>query len=53
VAAKSTKRMKLSQPAKDWLWSESGGYCQNPECSVDLHGFVEHKNIGEHEGSAR
>lgn len=47
VAAKSTNRVKLSQPAKDWLWSESGGHCQNPRCRVDLHGFVDHKNIGE------
>jgi hypothetical protein len=47
VAAKSTKRVKLSQSAKDWLWSESGGHCQNPECRVDLHGFVERTHIGE------
>jgi hypothetical protein len=47
VAPKSTKRVNLSQPAKDWLWSESGGYCQNPECRADLHGFVERTHIGE------
>jgi len=47
VAKKSTHRVTLSQPAKDWLWSESGGHCQNPQCRVDLHGFVERKNIGE------
>jgi hypothetical protein len=47
VAVKSTKRVKLSQPAKDWLWSESGGHCQNPECRADLHGFVKRMHIGE------
>lgn len=47
MAAKSTKRVRLSQSAKDWLWSESGGHCQNPECRADLHGFVKRKHIGE------
>jgi hypothetical protein len=47
VAAKSTRRVRLSQSAKDWLWSESGGHCQNPECRADLHGFVKRKHIGE------
>ncbi|MGH3564691.1 MAG: hypothetical protein ACRDRH_01380 [Pseudonocardia sp.] len=47
MAGKSTKRVKLSQPAKDWLWSESGGHCQNPECRTDLHSFVKHTHIGE------
>ncbi|WP_216637591.1 HNH endonuclease signature motif containing protein [Mycobacterium asiaticum] len=39
--------MDLSQPAKDLLWSESGGHCQNPKCRVDLHGFVKRKHVGE------
>lgn len=43
----STRRVKLSQSTKDWLWSESGGHCQNPECRADLHGFVERTHIGE------
>lgn len=47
MVAKSTKREGLSQSAKDWLWSESGGHCQNPECRADLHGFVYRKHIGE------
>lgn len=47
MAAKSTRRTKLSQPAKDWLWSESGGHCQNPGCSADLHSFVKGKHIRE------
>lgn len=47
VAAKSTNRVNLSQPAKDLLWSESGGHCQNPECRADLHGFMKRKHIGE------
>lgn len=47
MASKSTRRVKLSQPAKDWLWSESGGHCQNPACRADLHGFVDRTHIGE------
>ena len=39
--------MELSQSAKDWLWSESGGHCQNPECRADLHSFVKRRHIGE------
>ena len=46
-AVKSVRRVGLSQAAKDWLWSESGGHCQNPECRVDLHSFVKRKHIGE------
>jgi hypothetical protein len=47
VAVKSPNRVKLSQAAKDWLWSESGGHCQNPACRADLHGFVKRTHIGE------
>lgn len=47
LMARSAGRVRVSQPAKDWLWSESGGHCQNPECRADLHGFVKRKNIGE------
>jgi 5-methylcytosine-specific restriction endonuclease McrA len=47
LAAKARKRLNLAQRAKDWLWSESGGHCQNPTCRVDLHGFIERKHIGE------
>ncbi|CAM3927378.1 HNH endonuclease [Kibdelosporangium persicum] len=47
MARKSARRVELSQPAKDRLWSESGGHCQNPECRADLHGFLKRKHIGE------
>ncbi|WP_285633761.1 HNH endonuclease signature motif containing protein [Actinoallomurus iriomotensis] len=47
MTEKSAKRIALSQPAKDWLWSESGGHCQNPDCRADLYGFAEQKHIGE------
>ncbi|WP_329138152.1 HNH endonuclease signature motif containing protein [Streptomyces sp. NBC_00670] len=47
VAARSTNRVKLSQSAKDILWSESGGHCQNPGCRVDLHAFVDQVHVAE------
>jgi hypothetical protein len=47
VSSESTGRVSLSQPAKDLLWSESGGHCQNPECQADLHGFVKRTHVGE------
>ncbi|SES43467.1 HNH endonuclease [Lentzea albida] len=43
----ATNRVRFSQPTKDLLWSESGGHCQNPSCRIDLHGLVQHKNVGE------
>ena len=45
--SKSTKRVPLSQPSKDLLWSESGGHCQNPDCRADLHSFVDRAHIAE------
>jgi hypothetical protein len=30
-------RKKPSKAVQDYLWSESAGYCQNPECANDLH----------------
>lgn len=45
ATGESTKRVNLSQSAKDWLWSESGGHCQNPDCRADLHGFTERTHI--------
>lgn len=33
----TTKRLPLTTLAKYLLWSESGGYCQNPQCRVELH----------------
>lgn len=47
MTPRSTSRVALSQPAKDMLWSESGGHCQNPECRADLHSFAERTHIGE------
>jgi HNH endonuclease len=47
VAARSTRRVQLAQWAKDWMWSESGGHCQNPTCRVDLLKFVPRNQIGE------
>ena len=43
----STKRVRLTQKAKDVLWSESGGHCQNPGCRVDLHAFTDESNVAE------
>lgn len=47
MAASSKARVKLSQSAKDILWSESGGHCQNPGCRVDLHSFIEQMHVAE------
>lgn len=47
MASGSTGRVPLSRHAKNWLWSESGGHCQNPACRVDLHDFVEATSIAE------
>ncbi|MFC8535269.1 HNH endonuclease [Streptomyces sp. NPDC057249] len=47
MTTSSTKRVRLSQPAKDVLWSESGGHCQNPGCRVDLHAFVDQAHVAE------
>jgi hypothetical protein len=30
-------RKNPSKAVQDYLWSESAGYCQNPECAKDLH----------------
>lgn len=47
MSSESASRVPLSQPAKDLLWSESGGHCQNPQCRADLHSFVERRHLGE------
>jgi hypothetical protein len=33
VSSRSCKRVELSTQTKRRLWSESGGYCQNPSCA--------------------
>ena len=31
------ERKRIQPVVRDYLWSESGGYCQNPNCRADLH----------------
>lgn len=45
MAEQKTKRLELSQPAKNLLWSESGGHCQNPQCRADLHLIAERERL--------
>lgn len=40
-------RLRLSQPAKNLLWSECGGYCQNPRCRTDLHAVAPGATVAE------
>ncbi|UJW32706.1 HNH endonuclease [Saccharothrix sp. AJ9571] len=49
MAGGTTKRLDLSTPVKNLLWSESGGHCQNPQCRADLHVLIEqqHLHLGE------
>lgn len=39
------KRLSLSAPAKNLLWSESAGYCQNTQCRTDLHVLIEQQRL--------
>ncbi|MFE5501347.1 HNH endonuclease [Amycolatopsis japonica] len=41
MADSTTKRLPLTTQVKNLLWSESGGYCQNPKCRVELHLVVD------------
>ncbi len=41
MADSTTKRLPLSTLVKYLLFSESGGYCQNPQCRVELHLLVD------------
>jgi hypothetical protein len=43
VNSRTCGRVALSTESKRRLWSESGGYCQNPSCSNQL--FVEGSNV--------
>lgn len=43
----AASRVKLAQHAKDVLWSESAGHCQNPGCRLDLHALTDKTSIGE------
>ncbi|WP_410634285.1 HNH endonuclease [Amycolatopsis sp. cmx-4-83] len=45
MADSTTKRLPLSTPAKNLLWSESGGHCQNPQCRADLHVLIEQQRL--------
>jgi len=47
AVATKPKRLELPQAAKDRLWSESGGHCQNPQCRADLHGFASQIHVRE------
>lgn len=37
------RRKNISEHIKRELWSRSGGYCQNPECNIDLFRAVDSK----------
>lgn len=41
------KRANISQPARRYLLSESGGHCQNPVCRRDLHTIVDGDVVAE------
>lgn len=47
AGSKAGGRLSLSQATKDSLWSESGGYCQNPACRADLHSYVDQAHLAE------
>lgn len=40
-------RLPLTQATKNFLWSESGGYCQNPGCRADLHALASETTVAE------
>lgn len=40
-------RKKISKLAQDYLWSESGGHCQNPACRRDLHAVSAQVSVSE------
>ncbi|WP_175419357.1 HNH endonuclease [Glutamicibacter creatinolyticus] len=42
-----TYRKKISRVEQDYLWSESGGHCQNPVCRRDLHTILRRKTVSE------
>lgn len=40
-------RQSIKKSDQEYLWSESGGHCQNPGCRRDLHEIVKRKPIAE------
>lgn len=42
-----TARKKISKLAQEYLWSESGGHCQNPACRRDLHAISKRVSVSE------
>jgi hypothetical protein len=40
-------RKRISKPVEVYLWSESGGHCQNPKCRLDLHKISTRNPISE------
>jgi len=40
-------RLKIKKLAQDYLWSESGGHCQNPACRRDLHAISKNVSVSE------
>lgn len=40
AAAQPLRRATITQATRRYLWSESGGHCQNPMCRRDLHAIV-------------
>lgn len=44
---RTLKRATISQPARRYLLSESGGHCQNPTCRSDLHAVVDGEVLAE------
>lgn len=41
------KRKNIPKAEQDYLWSESGGHCQNPACRRDLHAILRRKTVSE------
>jgi hypothetical protein len=40
-------RHKIGKLAQEYLWSESGGHCQNPACRRDLHAISKRVSVSE------
>ena len=40
-------RQKIDKSTQEYLWSESGGHCQNPGCRRDLHAILKRKPVSE------